>query len=554
MQQSSQRWLQRPSSWVAILVAIHGAHIIFETLINQLRLVPFPHFGVDVDLTIDVPLLIGLGLLYLSLSLWRRKRTAWMAAMVLYVFLLGLNTHSIASFFRDGGGFSRLVSLLLPLIMMGVLWIAQKEFVVRSDFRTFTSALKVALVVLITAFLYGTAGFMLMERQDFRQDISLAGAMHYTIDQFDLTTNPLHAYTRRAVLFQDSLSFISISAIGLTLVSLFQPIRARYSHAKEHSELAYKLVHEFKHDSEDFFKLWPSDKAYFFGNSEHALIAYKVQRGVALTVGDPLGKPKATTQLIKQFEDLCFVNDWRPAFVHITPAWKKRFETQGYQVQLIGKEAIVDVDDFVADVAHDKYFRQINNRFTKLGFTAELLVPPHHAAVVDRLKVVSDEWLRKPGRVERGFMMGHFSEQYIQQCAVFVARDAAGTIQGFLNVLPSPVPGEADFDMLRSSERALGNINDFLLTRYIEQLHHDGIQRLNMGLCPLTGIEEEPNTLINRTLRFVYSNGDRLYSFNGLYKFKAKYQPEWSDRYIAYRGGTADFTRVMAALNAAMKV
>jgi lysylphosphatidylglycerol synthetase-like protein (DUF2156 family) len=108
--------------------------------------------------------------------------------------------------------------------------------------------------------------------------------------------------------------------------------------------------------------------------------------------------------------------------------------------------------------------------------------------------------------------------------------------------------------MLRSSERALGNMNDFLLTRYIEQLHHDSIQRLNMGLCPLTGIEEEPNTLINRTLRFVYSNGDRLYSFNGLYKFKAKYQPVWSDRYIAYRGGTADFTRVMAALNAAMKV
>lgn len=539
-----------------MLVAAHALRIIAGTLIDQFTVARFPHFGVDVDLvlSIDLPLLIGLGLLYLSISLWRRKRTAWVMAMATYVFLLGLMAHDYVSALASGFGLRRALVLLLPLLMVAALWVTRREFVVRSDARTFMSSVKVSAVVLLAAFLYGTAGFMLMERPDFHRDMSLASAMHYTIDQFALTTDPLHPYTNRARLFQDSLTFISVSAVSFVLISLFQPIKARYIGQKEHAERARQLVYEYRADSEDFFKLWPPDKAYFFGSHERSLIAYQVRRGTALAVGDPLASAPSAGRLLRQFDDLCFVNGWRPAFIHITPEWKSRFHAHGYQTQLIGKEAIVDVGHFAAHVAREKYFRQIDNRFSKLGYRTELLVPPHHGAVIDRLKVISDEWLKKPGRVERGFMMGIFSEAYVQQGPVFVARDAAGTIQAFLNVLPSPVPEEANFDMLRASDRAPGNCNDYLLVRYLSHLHTSGTKRLNMGLCPLAGIEDEPSTLINRTLRFVYSNGDRFYSFQGLYKFKAKYEPDWSERYIAYKGGPADFTRVMSALNAAMKV
>jgi lysylphosphatidylglycerol synthetase-like protein (DUF2156 family) len=52
----------------------------------------------------------------------------------------------------------------------------------------------------------------------------------------------------------------------------------------------------------------------------------------------------------------------------------------------------------------------------------------------------------------------------------------------------------------------------------------------------------------------VYSNGDRFYSFSGLHRFKDKYHPDWQDRYIAYPGGVRNFTRILTALNRAMKV
>lgn len=550
-----ESWLRHRPRWIALLVGVHGAVILADTLVRQMHLEHSLAQLRDVDIVVDVPLLLGLLLLYLSLLLRRRKRNAWVFAVALYIFLLGLNTSALASAVRNAALNPHVAMLLLPAVMLVLLWSARKDFVVRSDLRTFTASLKTGLLVLSAAFLYGTVGFLLMEHRDFHQHISLLSAMHYTLDQFSLTTSPLHAFTRRASLFQGSLAFVSISAVGFVFISLFQPLRARYTHQKEQLEQARRLVYAASRDSEDFFKLWPLDKSYFLNSDGSALIAYRAQRRTALSVGGPIGEAPAVRRLLAQFEELCFVNDWQPAFIHVTAEQEKRLVKHGYESQLIGQEAVVEIKSFEETTAKDKYFRQIMNRFQKLGYTAEVLQPPHHAAIVDRLAAISDEWLQRPGRVERRFMMGNFSEAYMQQCAVIVARDAAGTIQAFLNLVPSPVEEEANFDLLRSSERAPGNVNDYVLLQLLGHLSpSETVQRLNLGLCPLAGIDDEPNTLINRTLRFVYSNGDRLYSFQGLYKFKAKYQPQWRDRYIVYKGGATGFTRVMQALTAAMKV
>ena len=70
---------------------------------------------------------------------------------------------------------------------------------------------------------------MFMDQHDFHQEITFGNAIHRTIDQFGLTTNKtLVPYTQRAKLFMDSLSIISIGAVSYALISLFQPLRARF--------------------------------------------------------------------------------------------------------------------------------------------------------------------------------------------------------------------------------------------------------------------------------------------------------------------------------------
>jgi len=545
--------------FLGLLVAAHGTYILAVGLLDQIAV----HRGSRLSITtVDVPLLIGVSLIYLGALLRRRKRTAWVVTVAAYLFYLGVSVDQLADHLSAHTLYAHeLVRLLvLPSIILGLLVMFQNEFVVKSDIRGFRFAARFSAIVLAVALLYGIAGFLLLDHSDFHQEISLPAAAHYTVDQFNLTTtHPIHPYTRRAKLFVDSLSLVSTAAVAYAVLSLFQPLRTRFSDQHAEREQMERLLQTHGAPSEEFFKLWPHDKQYFFDPAVRSGLAFHVQRGVALCLSDPAGAPASFDGLLRDFDDMCFGNDWLPALVHVSDEHRALYEQHGFTLQHLGQEAILNLEHFETKVAQEKYFRQIGNRFAKQGYSSELLSPPHHQAVLDRLQVISDDWLSRGGRAERGFAMGYYSTTYMQRCQVLVARDAAGTIQAFVSLVPAEFDRqEATYDLLRHAHKALGNVNDYLLMSLITQLHANGYRRLNLGLCPLVGLEQdedqEKNTLIDGFLRFAYANGDRFYSFSGLHKFKAKYEPEWHDRFVAYQGGVRGFSRTMTSLMLAMRV
>jgi len=544
--------------FLSVLVAAHALFILANTLLLQIAVHRGSHLT---SLAIDLPLLIGLSLLYLSTLLRRRKRTAWLVCIGAYALYFLLNLVAMLARFEDrqlslhdAGR-----SLLLPLIIVGLLLRFRHEFIVRSDIRGFRSAARTSLIILSVALVYGVAGLLLLDTSDFHQEIGLPTAVHYTIDQLDLTTDrPLQPHTKRAQLFDDSLSFVSVAAVGYSVFSLFQPLRLRLTDQTAQRQRLQDLLIAYGAPSEDFFKLWPHDKQYFFDTTGRAGVAFHVSRGVALCLADPAGDPARFDSLLADFAQLCYGNDWLPAMIHTQDTYTPLYERHGFVLQKLGQEAVLDLQHFTTKVSRNKYFRQINNRFSKQDYTAELLLAPHHEAVVGRLKSISTEWLARGAHAERGFVMGYFTPAYLQQCAVMVARDAAGTIQAFVNLVPASFDAEeATFDMLRHANDTPGNLNDFLMLRFIAALHQQGYHRLNLGLCPLAGLDsksQEANKVVDGALRFAFANGDRFYSFSGLYRFKSKYEPVWRDRYVAYQGGVRGFSRTMTALMRTMRV
>lgn len=545
--------------FLGLLVSANGLYILASTLLVQIG---SPHGPRLNHIVLDLPLLIGLGLVYLGALLRRRKRTAWLVTIGAYGFYMGLGIFQLLHRHHMAiHGEHELVRIfIVPLVVLGLLVLFQSEYVVRSDIQGFGFAARFSFVIMLAAFIYGVVGFQLLDKSDFHKDFKLSTAIHYTIDQFNLTIDePLHAYTKRARLFEDSLSVVSVGAVAYAALSLFQPLRVRladHSHDREHMT---DLLKQHGGLSEEFFKIWPHDKQFLFDTTGASGLAFHVSRGVALCLSGPAGDPATFKNLMRDFTNICFGNDWLPALIHVEDKHRAMYEKFGFGLQKLGQEAVVDIKGFNDQTAGSKYFRQIRNKFEKRGYSYELLTPPHHEAVMDRLRSISDEWLSQGGRAERGFVMGYFTTEYMQQCQLMVGRDAAGTIQAFVNLVPADFDKqEATFDMLRHSRASLGNINDFLLMGLIKHLQELGYQRLNLGLCPLVGLDEEVDQersrLINRFLSFAYANGDRFYSFQGLYRFKAKYQPEWRDRYVAYQGGLRGFTRTMSALMRAMKL
>jgi phosphatidylglycerol lysyltransferase len=514
---------------------------------------------------LKVHIIIALTLLYLSVLLRRRKRAAWAVVIPVYAFTLGTNTVQALSalghhhlnllfVFRD---------LLFPLLIVAALLLFRNYFMVKSDTRNFAVSLRFVVLALLVTFIYGVVGFSLLDRRDFHHEISLWEAIHRTFDQFNVTTSsPIVPHTVRGRLFLDSLSTVSTAALVYSIISFFQPLKARYNDETHNRERMKRILEDSPSNSEDFFKLWPHDKNYIFDQYHSAGIAYKVLQGVAYSCGAPVGYKPALEHVLQDFEDECRTNDWLPALVHVTDEFRELYEEHGFVLQKLGEEAIIDVEEFATSTRTEKYFRNIANRFKKLDYTFEVLEPPHNDAFIHRLQVVSDEWLALPGRAERGFIMGYFDADYLQECTIVIARDAAGTIQAFLNRIPSYDATEANYDMLRHTSGGTGNINDFVLMGLMDLLHTEGVKTFNLGLCPLAGLDDSSSedkaaakrSLINTALSFIYANADRFYSFSGLYRFKSKYRPVWKSRYLAYKGGVRGFTRTITILPRALQV
>ena len=544
------------TSLVVFGVAFNGLIIITTTLLS---VIVSRNRSRILDVDVSISLFLGLTLIYLSRLLAKSKRTALIVAVPTYgiIFFINLSRYIVrhASGVYPLNWYGLLRNFIIPAIVVVGLILYRTEFTVKSDIRSFASSLKFIALILMIALVYGIVGFELLDTRDFHHEIGITEAVHRTVDQFDLTTNEsLIPYTRRATIFLDSLSVISIGALGYGIISLFQPIRARFAEQGNNRSVMRLLLETYPASSEDFFKLWPHDKGYFISDSHRGGLAYHVHRGVALVVGDPAGDSSKFELLLDEFDELNYVNDWTPAFIHTEPKFSALYKSKGYTLQKIGEEAVLDLAHFENHVLNNKYFRHIKNKFEKTGYKTELLLPPHSSETVKRLHEISSEWLSQPGREERGFMMGYFTNSYIQQSPIMIAKDQNNKIQAFINQVHSFDREEANFDMLRHSKEGLGNINDFILINFINMVKSSGFLRLNLGLSPLSGLDkkQEDKSIVDSTLRFVYANGDRLYSFSGLHRFKSKYEPSWSDRYIAYRGGIAGFTRTISALNKVM--
>jgi len=303
---------------IALLVLITGLVTISSTLE---ALVHIRHSRI-VDADAHTTLLAGLSLIYLASLLRRGKYTAWLVSLPIFMFLAFRNIRHFTYDLSTDRDYDLVyfLNLFLPILVLAVLVLGRHVFRVRSEILSFPTALRRSIIVLFAAFLYGTVGFQLMDKHDFHQDIALQSGMHYTLDQFGLTTDQrVVAYTRRAHLFLGSLGVISLGSLFYVAVSFFSPIRFRLSsHQREYEEIT-ELLKRYPANSEDFFILWPRDKAYYFSALRQSAIAYRVSRGVALAVADPIGNPKLFHEAVDSFGEFCRLNDWLPAFIHTLP-------------------------------------------------------------------------------------------------------------------------------------------------------------------------------------------------------------------------------------------
>lgn len=483
--------------------------------------------------------LIGLTEIYLAFNLRQYKRVAMWSVSIMSVF----------AFFVQHLQHAHPAAQILPLLLLALLLATQDYYRVRSEPLVIVAGIRRALIIIALAVLIGTFALWEISPIHFGVDFDILPAIHHSVAIVLLGQNDIHPHTRLGRQFLETLHLLGIVSYGFVLYSLFRPLYDRFVLTPHNLREVEHSLSQYGKSSEDIFKVWPADKSYFFADQHMGFVAYKVARGCAIALANPICAPHVRQEFIAQFADYCQQHGWLPVFIQIEERYLSLYQQNNYADAKIGECAVVNLAQFTEKTARNKHFRNIGNRFTKQGYRVEFSEPAHTPELLRELRTVSDSWLTLPGRTERGFGMGTFDDAYMQMSQIALLRDAEGNIVAFVNQQPNYSKQRASIDLMRHRADAPPNVMDFLLLQLLLHTHHEGWREFDLGLVPLAGVGREKDaTLYERFLSVFYIHGDRVFAFQGLYRFKNKFEPMWEGSYLAYRGGQAALPKIALAL------
>ena len=455
--------------------------------------------------------LTGLTLLFVARGLLHRLDAAWWAALIL-TFLAAVLALPKGIAWTEATG----------LVILGtLLWVFRAEFGRHSTLRSQTLEPEwlVAIGLVVAAMIW----LLFLSYRDitYRHDLWWQFA-------FD-------AHVSRSL---RATSVVAVVAGGIGLWQLFRPAgSAALPPTTEKLALAADITH--RQDSAEACLVLMGDKSLLFSIDETAFIMYGQSGRSWIALGDPVGDPSRAPNLVWRFVETASAHGGRAVFYQVTPAALPWYLDAGLRAFKLGEAAHIPLTDFGLEGPQRAPLRHAYNRARREGLSLEILPPGSAGTVIETLRVISDTWLANQRVREKGYSLGTFDPAYLERLPVAIVR-RDGQIIAFANVLRTGMQREVRIDLMRALPDAPPSTMDFLLIELMRHYQAEGMARFGLGMAPLAGMaQHERAPAWQQAGRLVYEHGERYYNFQGVRRFKEKFNPVWEPRYLAAPGGMA---------------
>ncbi len=279
------------------------------------------------------------------------------------------------------------------------------------------------------------------------------------------------------------------------------------------------------------------DKALLFSPGDDAFLMYGVEGRSWVALGDPVGPPRAATELAWRLRELSDRHGGWACFYQVGPDHLPRYLDMGLALFRLGEEAIVPLADFSLEGSTRRGLRQAHHRAEREGLRFEVVPAEAVPPLLPELRRISDAWLAEKNVREKGFSVGAFDERYLCEGPVALARTDAG-LAGFANLWTSASRAELSFDLMRHVPGAPRGTMDFLFVSIAEWGRAQGYRTFSLGMAPLSGLEDRMLApLWTKLGARLYRHGEYFYNFQGLRQYKEKFAPQWRPRFLAAPGG-----------------
>ena len=472
----------------------------------------------------------------LAAALTARKRIAWLLLLGNMILAAGLNAADIAA----GGNtaaetFGENLGLAVHIAAIVLLLLAYREFWAKVR----AGALFKAAAVLVAGDVIGillSLGLVEMfpgslARQD-RLPYVVNRVVGFAIADPDLFTGKPHVFINAMFGL-----FGALALIVATIV-LFQSQRAENALTGEDESAIRGLLELYgKHDSLGYFAT-RRDKSVVFAVSGRAAITYRVEVGVCLASGDPVGDPRAWPQAIDAWLGLCQTYGWAPGVMGASSQGAQAFREAGLNALELGDEAILRTADFRLSGPDMRGVRQAVTRARRAGLTVRIrrhrdISAQEMADTISR----ADAW--RDTQTERGFSMalGRLGDPADGDCLLVEAIDDDGKVVAMLSLVPWGATG-VSLDLMRRSPQSPNGTIELMVSDLALNAENLGLNRISLNFAMFRSAFEQGAQLgagpIARLWRGLLLFFSRWWQLETLYRSNMKYQPEWVPRYACY--------------------
>jgi lysyl-tRNA synthetase class 2 len=300
--------------------------------------------------------------------------------------------------------------------------------------------------------------------------------------------------------------------------------------------LAAELVRAHGHDTLSFFKL-RADQHYFFSEDRRAFVGYRIENGVLLLSGDPVGPEDAFAPLLAQLRGFADTRGLKLGGVGASERLRPLYEELGLRTLYLGDEAVIELERFSLEGRPIRKVRQSVTRLRKAGYTAELRpVNELDAATIEDVERVLERG--RQGAPERGFSMAMDSVcgEHADQTLVVLARDERGAIRGVLHFVPCYGRRAVSLSFMRRDPDTPNGLTEFLVASATELLRDHGLDELSLNFATFARWMHSPARWHERALGKLVALGNPFFQIESLYRFNAKFFPRWEPRYLVYEG------------------
>lgn len=327
------------------------------------------------------------------------------------------------------------------------------------------------------------------------------------------------------------LSIIGMSMIVGGIIYIFER-RYRMPRESVDLEIGRKILEQYGGHYLSHL-LFSGDKNTFVNEQQDAFIMYRYYRNSYIVLGDPIGNEEHFAELLEKFYNHTTYLGAEVIFYQVSEKYLSLYHAFGNQFFKLGEEALIDAQAFTTAGKKRRGFRATLNKVESMGYTFEMLESPVDEATFKRLKEVSDGWLGQ--EKEFYFSVGHFSRAYLDSAPIAVLRNEEGRIDAFCTLMPVDGEKAISVDLIRWDKSIDIPFMDALYLHMLQWSKDAGYAYFNMGMATLSNVGQMPHGHMREKFAGrLYEHFNGLYSFQGLRKYKSKFNPDWQSRFLVY--------------------